>query len=104
MSELIPVACASYALENMSLCRRWKLVCAVEGLQVVKAPDFPVGQEAGRVGCGIGIVTVADSDLGNISVYWTEDGDTTVWTRAAGHGLDVVCEIKRNIKESAPSR
>ena len=96
MTELIPVACVSYALENMNLCRRMKLVCACEGLRVVKAPDFPVGDEAGRVGSGFGVVTVADSGIGTICVYWYEDGDTTVWTRAAEHGLDVVCEYKRS--------
>ena len=66
------------------------LVCAFEGLLVVKSPSFPEGEEAGRVGNGVGVVHEADGELGNLKVYWTEDGDFSVWTRAGVDGFDVV--------------
>lgn len=84
------MACATFANSNSSKCRRNQLVCAFPGLYVVKSPSFPEGEEAGRVGNGVGIVHESDYQLGNLKIYWRDDGDFTFWTRAAEHGLDVV--------------
>lgn len=93
MSEWAPVACVSYASRNIRMCKKQQLVCAYPGLCVVRSPSFPVGDEAGRVGNGVGIVYEDDNVLGNLRVYWKEDGDFTVWTRASYHGFDVVTMV-----------
>lgn len=63
--------------------------CAFVGLSVVRSPGFE-GDPSGRVGNGVGRVVDPDFGLGNISVYWSDDGDYTQWTRAGPHGMDVV--------------
>ena len=86
----IPVVCVTFAIRNITKCKRNELVCASPGLCVVKSPSFPDGEEAGRVGEGVGVVIEDDSELGNLKVYWSDDSDFTCWTRASDHGLDVV--------------
>ena len=90
--EGAPVACVSHAIDNMGLCKGRRMQCASVGLKVVRSPRFD-GDEAGRVGTGTGVVVDPDFGLSNIAVYWPLDGDTTLWTRAGSHGMDVVVDL-----------
>ena len=87
------MACVTYAVHNAAMCKRKAIVCAFPGMRVVKSPSFPEGEESGRVGTGVGVVVWDDTKLGNLKVYWDDDGDYTCWTRASSHGFDVVTEV-----------
>lgn len=83
------VACRSHYETCLALGRTRGLQCAFVGLQVQRRTGFE-GEPSGRVGSGVGRVTDPDFGLGNIVVYWRDDGDFTQWTRAGPHGMDVV--------------
>ena len=84
------VASFCSAMQNPALVASGTIVCAALDMRVERSPDFPEGQEAGRVGRGVGIVKCIDNGLGNICVWWEEDGDYTLWTRACPPECDVV--------------
>lgn len=86
------VACLSFEDRTSGVVTR-----AYAGMLVCKHPSFPEGEEAGRVGNGIGVILNPDAGLGNVVVYWENDGDTTLWTRAACHGFDLV-SATRNLQ------
>ena len=91
----MPVACTTFALDNMFRWMRGEFVCAKRGMLVEKSPSFPAGQESGRVGRGVGVVVDDDSDAKTIHVYWREEGDHTVWTRASEAGMDVIVYVQK---------
>ena len=96
MTTNVPVACVTFYYKSIKNgIKRDELVCAYKGLRVVPSRLFPQGEEAGRVGEGVGIVQESDSPLGNLKVYWIKNGDSTCWTRAADHGLDVMTEVTK---------
>lgn len=87
----LPVGSLDYCVANVHSVARGEVACAVEGMNVVRSPRFPVGeQQAGRVQDGIGEVVDVSVGLENISVVWELTGDRTVWTRAGRCGFDVV--------------
>jgi len=93
-----PVACLSFESRSgevgkLMLARGENTVpvaFAYAGMLVRKHPLFPIGEEAGRVGNGVGMILNPDAGLGNVTVYWEDDGDTTLWTRASLEGFDLV--------------
>lgn len=87
----LPVGSLEYCAAHVHAVARGEVVCAVEGMHVVRSPRFPDGEEqAGRVQDGVGQVVDVNVGLENIGVEWKETGDRTVWTRAGTHGFDVV--------------
>ena len=86
----LPVASTEYVRENLGMAIGGQVVCAREDLLVRRSPTFPDGEEAGRVGPGVGCVVHPNGGLQNIHVEWPESGDKTIWTRAGEHGFDVV--------------
>lgn len=66
-----------------------RTVRARTGMRVRRSHQFPVGEETGRVGNGVGIIRNPDSGIGNVTVYWPADGDITLWTRASLEGFDL---------------
>ena len=84
-----PVVCISHYRVCEPVGKAGRVACARNGMPVVRNPNF-VGDESGRVADGIGRIVDPDLGLGNISVYWEDIGDRTLWTRAAHHGTDVV--------------
>ena len=92
-----PVACVSFCMSNLTLAQSDSVEQAVVGLRVIRSPSFE-GEVAGRVGNGVGIVKNPDLSTGNIAVWWPQDSDLTIWTRADNHGFDVVvspCNARR---------
>lgn len=93
-----PVACLSFEsvsgeVGQLMLARgesTMPVAFAHAGMLVRKHPLFPAGEEAGRVGNGVGMILNPDAGLGNVTVYWEDDGDTTLWTRASLDGFDLV--------------
>ena len=100
-----PVVCLAFSAQHLVSCRLGVFQPAYVGLRVAKSPSFPTGEEAGRVGPGVGTVTKVELGNGNIEVLWHEVGDITLWTRAGEHGFDVVslkCPREGSCSTSSP--
>ena len=93
----LPVGSLEYCVSNVQCVAKGEVVCAAEGMRVVRNPRFPLGEEqAGRVQDGVGEIVDVNVGLENISVAWEQTGDRTVWTRAGSRGFDVVVGHERS--------
>ena len=85
-----PVACVSFVHEHPWMLQSGRCARAHTGMRVKKKENFTDAQWSGRVCPGVGSVVHPDVGLNNITVFWSEVGETTVWTRAGVDGFDVV--------------
>jgi len=72
------------------LASRDDVILAREGMVVFKNPDFPKGEESGRVCDGPGKILCVSTVVGGLDVHWIDRDDRTIWTRAGIGGFDVV--------------